>query len=171
MFSIRCFWRTFQSYRSSLSVSTPYFQGVFTGHRRDQGTLSSALAGERSCVSPVCRAAAPVTALKSQNILTTACDRGALSSYESISCSGLGLGRLALWPSVAAIKRLDCASSDPHPYRLSGEAVVYLEYPRTRPDANSLQTLAVGLLLAANDKIDFSKGFTKTQPGACGNCG
>ena len=51
-----------------------------------------------------------------------------------------------------------------HTYKVRREAVVYLEYPRLLQDANSLQTSAVGLLFAANDKIDFSKGSGIAQP-------
>lgn len=83
----------------------------------------------------------------------------------------LGFGRRPEAFSTA-VKRLDCASSGrPCPGGLRREAVVYLEYPRPCPDANSLQTAAVGLLLAANDKIDFSKPKQNAQPAACGNCG
>jgi hypothetical protein len=53
-----------------------------------------------------------------------------------------------------------------HPGGLRREADVYLEYPRARLDANSFQTPAVGLLLGANDKIDFSKGNANAQPGS-----
>ena len=90
---------------------------------------------------------------------------------KSISCSGLGLSGEPEALSTA-IKRLDCASPGRRrPAGLKREADVHLEYPSPCPDANSLQTPTVGLLLGANDMIDFSKRRKNAQPGGCGNCG
>ncbi len=65
-----------------------------------------------------------------------------------------------------AVKRLDCAPSAVTPEGSGAKLMFYLDYPRLRQDANSLQTTAVGLLLGANDKIDFSKGRRNAQPTA-----
>ena len=77
---------------------------------------------------------------------------GFVRRLKSLFYRGQTLGLRSVWPSP--------------PLGFKREADVYLEYPRLRLDANSLQTSSVGLLLGANDKIDFSKGNQNAQPGS-----